>query len=70
MPRKPIKNGLQRRQFGRGERRLRGHELTSYLAMANSEDSKERLKTYVPATSANELMPLGMPSTVDFRTLI
>jgi hypothetical protein len=44
MPRKPIKNGLQRRQFGRGERRLRGHELTSYLARANSEDSKERLE--------------------------
>ena len=31
MPRKPIKNGLQRRQFGRGERRLRGNELTFYL---------------------------------------
>ena len=44
MPRKPIKNGLQRRQFGRGERRLRGNELTSYLAMANSEDPKERLE--------------------------
>ena len=44
MPRKPIKNGLQRRQFGRGERRLRGNELTSYLAMANFEDLTKRLE--------------------------
>ena len=44
MPRKPIKNGFQRRQFGRGECRLRGNELASYLAMANSENPKERLE--------------------------
>ena len=45
MPRKPIKNGLrQRQQFRRGEHRLRGNELTSYLAMANFEDLTKRLE--------------------------
>ena len=44
MPRKPVKNGFQRRQFQRGERRLRGDEVKHYLALADSDNPKERLE--------------------------
>jgi len=44
IPRKPVKNGFQRRQFQRGERRLRGDEVKHYLALADSDNPKERLE--------------------------
>ena len=44
MPRKTIKNGFQRRQFRRGERRLRGDEVKHYLTLADSEDSQDRIE--------------------------
>ena len=44
MPRKTIKNRFQRRQFRRGERRLRGDEVKHYLTLADSEDSQDRIE--------------------------
>ena len=44
MPRKPVKNGLQRRQFRQGESRLRGDEVKHYLALADSDDPQDRIE--------------------------
>ena len=44
MPRKPVKNGFQRRNFRRGERRLRGDEVRYYRALADSEDPQDRIE--------------------------
>ncbi|HIB91875.1 TPA: hypothetical protein EYO57_32600 [Candidatus Poribacteria bacterium] len=44
MPRKPVKNGFQRRQFRRGERRLRSDEVKHYLALADSEDPQDQIE--------------------------
>ena len=44
MPRKTMKKRFQRRQFRRGERRLRGDEVKHYLILANSEDPRDRIE--------------------------
>ena len=44
MPRKPVKNGFQRGQSRRGERRLRGDEVKYYLALADSKDPQDRIE--------------------------
>ena len=59
MPRKPVKNGLQRRQFRRGESRLRGDEVKHYLTLADSDDPQDRIE------AMENLCPCHIPKRID-----
>ena len=69
MPRKPVKNGFQRRQFPRGERRLRGDEVKRYLALANSEDPQDRIEALenLCPCHVRKRIDVVWDSTADFR---
>ena len=44
MPKKSAKNQYKKRKMKKGEPRLKGNELITYLTMANSKDPKDRLE--------------------------